>query len=378
MLSGVAGYASVRLTNWGNDFGMTVDEQQTVATEPLSFEQVLEQVKQAWEQSQKELKEVQILIRQSSAEVEKLARRNTQTANKLHHMESILETIPRQDIMEMYGAAQEAQMRLFMMRGQMEQLQGKQASLDRHIALLHQVLEAAGQTGSGGDVIGVGDQEAPGEASSIVRVINAQESERQHLARRMHDGPAQSLTNLILQAEICERLFDRDPVRARTELTSLKQSVTTTFQKVREFIFDLRPMMLDDLGLNATLKRYVRDFQAKSGLACNLTATGREQRLPVHTEVTVFRVIQSLLSNVHQHATATHVNIILDLTSDSLNASVEDDGGGFDLTEATANARQRKALGIITMMDQVKMLGGEIKFDTSPGRGTMVHLHLPI
>jgi len=356
---------------------MTVDEQQIVDAEPLSFDRVLEQVKQEWQQRQKELKEVEILIRQSSAEVEKLAQRNAQTATKLHHMEGILETIPRQDIMEMYGAAQEAQMRLFMMRAQMEQLQGKQEYLERHVALLHQVLEAAGRTAIGGEIIGVGSEEAIGEGSSIVRVINAQESERQHLARRMHDGPAQSLTNLMLQAEICERLFDRDPVRARTELANLKESVNATFQKVREFIFDLRPMMLDDLGLNATLKRYVQDFQAKSGLVCNLTVTGREQRLPMHTEVTVFRVIQSLLSNVHQHANATQVNIILDLSSDSLTASVEDDGGVFDLPEAMANARQRKALGIITMMDQVKMMGGEIDFDSSPGRGTKAHLHLP-
>jgi two-component system sensor histidine kinase DegS len=114
---------------------MTVDEQRTVGIEPLTFDQMLEQVKQEWEQSQKELKEVEILIRQSSAEVEKLAQRNTQVANKIHQMEGILETIPRQDIMEMYSAAQDAQMRLFMMRGQMEQLQGKQEFLERHIAL---------------------------------------------------------------------------------------------------------------------------------------------------------------------------------------------------------------------------------------------------
>jgi two-component system sensor histidine kinase DegS len=356
---------------------MTEDEQLTVATEPLSFDQVIEQVNQEWQQSQKELKEVGILIRQSSAEVENLLERNIQIANKLHQMEGILETIPRQDIREMYSTAQEAQMRLFMMRGQMEQLQAKQEFLNRYIAMLHQVLEAAGQTAIGGNITGVASQEAPGTDSSIVRIIRAQESERQHLARQIHDGPAQSLTNLILQAEICERLFDKDPARARTELTDLKKSVTTTFQKLREFLFDLRPMMLDDLGLNATLKPYVQDFQANSGLACNLTATGRDQRLPMHTEVTVFRVIQGLLRNVHQHANATRVNITLDLTPDGLDASVEDDGSGFDLADAMAIARQRKALGIITMMDQVKMLGGEIHFDSSPGRGTMVRLHLP-
>jgi two-component system sensor histidine kinase DegS len=194
----------------------------------------------------------------------------------------------------------------------------------------------------------------------------------------MHDGPAQALTNLILQAEICERLFDTDPVRARTELSTLKDAVTDNFQRVREFIFDLRPMMLDDLGLNPTLKRYIQDFETKSGLACNLTITGKEQRLPSHAEVTVFRVIQSLLNNVREHANATHVEVSLDLSSDGLAARVEDDGSGFDVPEAMAAARQRKTMGMITVIEQVEMLGGEIKFDSSVGRGTAVDLKLPI
>jgi two-component system sensor histidine kinase DegS len=194
----------------------------------------------------------------------------------------------------------------------------------------------------------------------------------------MHDGPAQSLTNLILQAEICERLFDTDPVRAQTELSNLKDAVTATFQKVREFIFDLRPMMLDDLGLNPTLKRYVQDFEAKSGLACNLVTTGKEQRLPPHAEVTVFRVTQSLLNNVREHANATHVEIAVDLGPDGLKAKVEDDGSGFDVAEVMAAARQRKTMGLMTIIEQVEMLGGKIEFDSGIGRGTRVELSLPI
>jgi two-component system sensor histidine kinase DegS len=348
------------------------------AGEALTFEQVIERTKDDFNQTQKELKEIEVLIRQSSAEVEKLAQRNAQIANKLRQMEANIDSVPRQDIKEIYSAAQEAQMRLFMMRGQVEQLQGKQQHLERYANSLRQVLDVANKpspTGGGKDseTEGFG-----GEGSIIVRIVNAQESERQRLARQMHDGPAQSLTNLILQAEICERLFDTDPVRARTELAGLKDAVTSTFKKVREFIFDLRPMMLDDLGLNPTLKRYVQDFESKSGLACNLTITGKEQRLPPHAEVTVFRVIQSLLNNVREHAHATHIEISLDLSPSHLKAGVEDDGSGFDVAEAMAAARQRKTMGIVTIMEQVELLGGEIQFDSSLGRGTKVQLNLPI
>ncbi len=268
-------------------------------------------------------------------------------------------------------------MRLFMMRGQVEQLQGKQQYLERYANSLRQVLDATSKSSPSGGKASEAERLGD-EGSIIVRIVNAQESERQRLARQMHDGPAQSLTNLILQAEICERLFDTDPVRARTELAGLKDAVTGTFKKVREFIFDLRPMMLDDLGLNPTLKRYIQDFESKSNLACNLTITGKEQRLPPHAEVTVFRVIQSLLNNVREHAHATHVEINLDLSPGQLKAAVEDDGSGFDVAEAMAAARQRKTMGLVTIMEQVEMLGGEIQFDSSLGRGTKVQLSLPI
>jgi two-component system sensor histidine kinase DegS len=346
--------------------------------EAPTFEDLLGQLREDYEQTQKELKEMEVLVRQSSGEVEKLAQRNAQLATKLRQMEANLDTVPRHDIKEIYTAAQEAQMRLFMMRGQVEQLQAKQQHLERHGNMLRQVLDMAGQAGLVGNGIDHGAAAGDGEGSVIVRIITAQENERQRLARQMHDGPAQSLTNLILQAEICERLFDTDPVRARTELGNLKDAVTGNFQKVREFIFDLRPMMLDDLGLNPTLRRYVQDFEAKSGLACNLVITGKEQRLPAHAEVTVFRVVQSLLNNVREHANATHVEISIDLGPDGLKAKIEDDGGGFDVAEVMAAARQRKTMGLMTIIEQVEMLGGEIHFDSSLGRGTRVELTLPV
>jgi two-component system sensor histidine kinase DegS len=355
-----------------------VDTNSLQEEEAPTFEGLLAQMGEDYEQTQKELKEIEVLIRQSSGEVEKLAQRNAQLATKLRQMEANLDTIPRHDIKEIYTAAQEAQMRLFMMRGQVEQLQAKQQHLERHGDMLRQVLDMAGEAGLGGNGTDLGAAGGDAEGSLIARIISAQENERQRLARQMHDGPAQSLTNLILQAEICERLFDTDPVRARAELGNLKGAVAANFQKVREFIFDLRPMMLDDLGLNPTLKRYVQDFETKSGLACNLAITGKEQRLPPHAEVTVFRVVQSLLNNVHEHANATHVEISLDLGPDGLKAKVEDDGSGFDVAEVMAAARQRKTMGLMTIIEQVEMLGGEIHFDSSVGRGTKAELSLPI
>jgi two-component system sensor histidine kinase DegS len=325
---------------------------------------------------QNELKEIDVLIRQSTAEVDKLAQRNTQIANRVRQMEMSIDTYPRTDIKEIYAAAHEAQMRLFMMRGQLEQLQNRQQGLEQQSQRMLRTIELANQIAPA-DVSSRPATGAPTIQSNVVRVIEAQENERQRLARQMHDGPAQSLTNLILQAEICERLFDHDPVQARVELGNLKNTVSTTFQKIREFIMTLRPMMLDDLGLVPTLKQYVQDFEEKTRLSVNFTVLGRDTRLPPYSEVTVFRVIQELLTNVQKHAHATHIQVSLDFQSDVVIASVEDDGSGFDLNEIQTNVQQRKGLGLSTIQERTEMLGGKVQIESRIGRGTKIRIEIP-
>jgi two-component system sensor histidine kinase DegS len=193
----------------------------------------------------------------------------------------------------------------------------------------------------------------------------------------MHDGPAQSLNNLILQAEICERLFDTDPVQARVELGNLKNAVHVTFHRIRDFILTLRPMMLDDLGLVPTLKQYVQGFEDKTELSTNFTVMGRETRLPDHIEVALFRAIQELLNNVDSHAHATHVHVTLDFQDRQIVASVEDDGSGFDANEIQSTTQQRRGLGLSTIQERAEMLGGRVQFESRIGRGTKVRIEIP-
>ncbi len=339
---------------------------------------LIQENQKEYEQIQRELKEIDVLIRQSTTEVERLAQRNAQIANRLHQMEANIDTYPRSDIKEIYTAAHESQMRLFMMRSQLEQLQNRQKSLEQQSQRILRIIESISQIAPG-DLGGEEEAAAPGQ-SSIVRIIEAQENERLRLARQIHDGPAQSLTNLILQAEICERLFDTDPVKARVELGNLKNAVNVTFQKIRGFILTLRPMMLDDLGLMPTLKQYIQDFEEKSGISTNLTVFGRETRLPSHTEVTIFRVIQELLNNVQAHAHATNVQVSLDFQEEEekVVVTVEDDGSGFDVNELQGPTHQRKGLGLHTIRERAEMLGGEMQIESRIGRGTKVRLEIPI
>src|SRR5260221_10890641 len=126
-------------------------------------------------------------------------------------------------------------------------------------------------------------------------VLDTQEEERRRIARQVHDGPAQAMANVVLQSEISERLYAVDQDRSRKELASLRVMVNKTLQELRGFIFELRPMILDDLGLVPTLRRYIQTVTEKSGAKIDFTSTGRDHRLPPEDEVAIFRLLQDAL-----------------------------------------------------------------------------------
>lgn len=342
------------------------------------IQQFVEQCRAEREQTAKELREVEILAQQSLTEVERLVSRNAELENRLRQIESNFDTVPRADIQNVYNAMRREQGRLFMMRGQAELLQGKRENLTRYQDLLGNVLGVLGQyepTSSSPTAV-----EEPGfkpAQSMVVRVIEAQETEKQRLARLMHDGPAQLLTNVILQAEICQRLLETNPQRARQELDNLKGEVNKTFQRTRMLIADLRPMMLDDLGLIPTLRRYVRMWSEEQEIEAEFTSASREHRLPSHAEITVFRVVQEVLENVARHASATHVQVTLHLDGGTARTIIEDNGVGFDVEDALEKADDRKTIGLALIRDRARMLGGTLDIDSVPGRGTRVVLDIP-
>ncbi len=340
------------------------------------WSQFIDSCRQQQERLQQELKEVDMLIQQTSTEVDRLVQRNARAVATVRQIESQFDTVPREDIQSAYNALVESQQRLFTMRGQLEKLQSDQKNKMRLAELYRDILEQTGGESQSADLEAGGGAGASQKAL-VISIIEAQERERQRLSRQMHDGPAQSLTNLVLQAEICERLFDRDPEQARGELGALKKDVVSTFQKVKGFIFSLRPMMLDDLGLVPTLKRYVDGLKESGFSGLTLSITGKERRLASYKEVTIFRVIQELHHIASEYGDATNVKISLDIDDDKARVIMEDDGSGFDLGSAL-NTADAKRMGLPTLRERIQMLGGEITFDSTPGQGMRVSFTLPV
>jgi len=309
------------------------------------------------------------MLEQSRVELGKLTQRNTAVNAHLQQIHDQIGKLPSEEVRTVYDSALDAQQRLFQMRGQLEKLQGDQTHLEHYKGMLERLKAATSTGGMGAN--GKGDR---GGMGGVEMLVNAQESERQRLSRQMHDGPAQALSNFILQTEIAMRLLDIDPVQARNELGNLKVAAMSTFQKVRNFIFELRPMMLDDLGLAPTIRHYADTFKEQAGVEVSVVISGNERRLESYVEVMVFRSMQELLSNaVHQNQ-ATLVKIQVDMGDTSIRLSLDDNGKGFN----TDSLEKESNLGLKLIKDRVEMLGGKFDIDTAPGKGARVTLTIPV
>jgi len=347
-----------------------------------SQSQLLDTISQEMKRLKDKLAEIKTQIDQTQLVVDREQQRNADIATELRTIQDNIETVPRQDIRTKYDEAIDARFRLTTMRGQLEKFQSNRETLETEQKLLAQLLsmiQGGGiQINSGGDEP-VTTRTQPASIN-IVRIVQAQEEEKNRLARLMHDGPAQSLTNFILQTEICQRLFDRDPARAAEELGNLKSTASVTFQKVRDFIFDLRPMMLDDLGVVPTVRRYVDSFKDKNDIEAKLDFMGEERRLESHREVMIFRGIQELMGHARDYGSASEIFIRLDISNEQVKVDVEDNGRGFDAQAAFTGDDthvEPRAQSIITLREKFELVGGSLSVTSGETDGTRVHMELP-
>ncbi len=337
-----------------------------------TWDEFEQDVQNELDQSRRSLNEVTLMLEQSQAELSKLSQRNAAVTSHLQVVQSQFDSMPRTDIRAAFTSSLEVQQRLLVMRGQLEKLQSDQANLQRFVDALDGMKAFL-------DENQVGMQSGrPGGGSAIVEmVINAQEAVRQRLSQQMHDGPAQALSNFILQTDIATRMFDIDPEKAKDELLNLRTAAMSTFQKVRGFITELRPMMLDDLGLFPTLRRYIDALKEQTGHEINLTIKGQERRLEPYLEVMVFRAVQELVGNGIRHnldnPSRLTINVFASLEDNQIKISVTDNGKGCD----PVNLTQSTGLGLKLIRERVDMLGGFMDVDSSVGQGCKISFQVP-
>jgi len=319
------------------------------------------------EETQRSLREVTLMIEQSQSEITKLTQRNAAITGHLQQVQGQIGKLPPEEVRMAYDSALDAQQRLLVMRGQLEKLQNDKGHLEKNKDFLARAQSLQSTTSSGLAAPG------KGKLANVEMLVNAQEAERQRLSRQMHDGPAQALSNFILQTEIAMRLLEVDAGQARDELSNLKVSAMGTFQKIRNFIFELRPMMLDDLGLVPTIRKYAEAFKEQAGLDVAVNVTGSERRLEPYLEVMIFRAIQELIGNASRHSQATVVKVHVDMGDELIRVNVDDNGKGLDVE----TVQQGSSLGLKLIRERAEMLGGAFEIDSAAGKGARVAFSVP-
>ncbi|MEN9936752.1 MAG: hypothetical protein RLZZ387_3331 [Chloroflexota bacterium] len=205
-----------------------------------------------------------------------------------------------------------------------------------------------------------------------MRLVQAQEAERRALAHELHDEIGQQLTglNMVLEASTAET---PDQIRAR--LRSAQQVVIELTGQVRQLSLDLRPSMLDDLGLLPTLQWFVRRYSEQTRIAVDFKHHGLKDQISPHVAIVVYRLVQEGLTNVARHAQASAAMVQVWLSQGQLAIVIEDEGCGFDATSAL---HAQRSVGLAGMRERVALLGGQLSIDSAPGEGTRLFVTLPL
>ncbi len=339
---------------------------------------------------EEEIKILQTRISEIILETEILEDNDRKYRNNLSNKNQNFNVFSESEMKEAYDIANENRIKLLLKREEEKNSIEKRNELERRLKnslgiyakaenISKQINVAAEYLMGNSDNIADTVDELSKRQYLGIKIIEAQEEERHRVARDMHDGPAQSLANVIVKAELCERLLDMDKDRAKNELHSLKDTIRGTLKDVRKIIYDLRPMSLDDLGLVPTLERYISIFEEDTGIKVGFKQYGLFGNLEPAIQTAVFRITQESLNNIRKHSQAKSASIMLEKSISKLNLSIIDDGIGFDINDSKENHNSiSSGYGLISIRERVMLLNGNLQISSSSNLGTKLSIFIPL
>ena len=218
------------------------------------------------------------------------------------------------------------------------------------------------------------EERARGLREQINRVTVAQEEERRRISRELHDGLGPSLAAIGNKLRVYSSMIRTDPDGTEQGLGEVTASLKGHVREIRELIYDLRPVGLDQLGLVTALRQYTERFMKDTGIETSFANSGDRIFDPL-TEVTIFRVVQECLNNVQKHAKAARVEIGFQTDEAGVEVWVKDDGLGFDPSRAAAGVPA--GVGLLSMNERADLVGGTLTIQSRPGSGCQISLHIP-
>jgi two-component system sensor histidine kinase UhpB len=215
------------------------------------------------------------------------------------------------------------------------------------------------------------------ERKYLSQIIDAQENERRRISRELHDEIGQALYAIKFNLEMVDKDLPHTTPAIRGRLGEAKSLSSQTLMAMRQLALDLRPTMLDDLGLIPTLRWYIQNFSNRLGISSSFETIGLEEKLSPQIETAFYRIVQEALNNIAKHAQADRVEISLVKRDSKIFASIQDNGKGFDLGKVLHPESPERSFGIVGIQERVSLLGGQMEIQSRPGFGTLIAIEIP-
>lgn len=351
--------------------------------------EITESLRKEYEKLKYELSEVKGKLVTVIHEVDNLEKEDKAMRQKLAEVSANFDKYTELDIKYAYEEASEVRIQYFGKQNEEKNLKEKRTSLEISLKeslkninqaerVVNQVSIALGYLE--GDLLPVIEtSDKSSEMYLGIKILEAQENERKRIAKDVHDGPAQHMANVVMKVDICEKFIKKDMDKALNELADLREAVKVALKEVRSIIYDLRPMLLEEVGLNQTIIDTVHTILKDANIEIEFTLKPVKKEIEAIIQVAVYRILQEVFNNIKKHSNAKHAIVKLDFGTKYLMLIISDDGIGFDVKETLKKVRSNsESFGLVGIHDRVYQLQGELKIKSSVGSGTTYIVKLPI
>jgi PAS domain S-box-containing protein len=219
-------------------------------------------------------------------------------------------------------------------------------------------------------------QEKLRELSS--KILHAQEEERKHMSRELHDEVGQALTAISVNLQLLKKKAARTSTDLNQSIAETQNLLEQTMYNVHRFSYELRPAMLDDLGLVVALRWYIRAFVKRTSIKVSLRADRTVEKLASEPKTVIYRIVQESLTNVYKYAQAGRVKISIRKVASAVRLAVQDDGKGFDPDRQCSGPADKSGLGLMGMQERLRLVNGEFAVRSAPGKGTTILASIPL
>lgn len=217
------------------------------------------------------------------------------------------------------------------------------------------------------------------DISQRLDILKAQEAERARIGREIHDGPAQHMANTLMMVDFCKNVINKDMKAGMEELEALKQNVKVALKEVRRILFDLKPIELEELGLNQAIEELIENITVDTQLQVVKNFNEIKEEIEPMIQVVIYRMIQEIFNNIRKHSKATRVSIQIDSAVDTLVIIVSDNGIGFDVKKVLYQMdTERRSYGLVGIQERVRQVGGSIEIRSDSDEGTVYYIKIPI